>query len=114
MFLGVNGFSRRFTEGPGVGLGHVFESTDGGQSWSDASGNFPDVPVNDVVVLDGGRVVAATDLGVLYRAPGSQDWRRLGNGLPTTVVMDLSVGPDGNVYVATHGRGIWRIPRSAL
>ena len=47
---GVNGFSRRFTEGPGAGIGHIFESNDGGLTWTDISGNFPDVPVNDVVV----------------------------------------------------------------
>ncbi|WP_208030000.1 hypothetical protein [Streptomyces cyanogenus] len=39
----VNGFSRRFTEGPGAGVGHVFESKDGGASWTDISANLSDV-----------------------------------------------------------------------
>jgi hypothetical protein len=114
LLLGVNGFSRRFSEGPGAGIGHVFESKDGGATWTDASGNFPDVPVNDIVELPSGGVVAATDLAVLYRAPNASSWKRLGTKLPTTTVMDLSVGPDGNLYVGTHGRGIWRIPASGL
>jgi hypothetical protein len=108
MFLGINGFSRRYTEGPGAGVGHVYESKDGGVTWSDISTNMPDIPVNDVVALPDGSLVVATDLGVLYRA-ANRDWTRLGAGLPTTTVMDLSVGPDGNLYVGTHGRGIWRI-----
>ena len=65
--------------------------------------------MNDVVVLPDESLVAATDLGVVYRAAGQTQWTRLGSGLPTTTVMDLSVGPDGNLYVGTHGRGIWRI-----
>jgi photosystem II stability/assembly factor-like uncharacterized protein len=110
MFLGVNGFSRRYTEGPGAGVGHVYESTDGGGTWHDVSANMPDIPVNDVVVLPDESLVVATDLGVVYRAAGQSQWTRLGTDLPTTTVMDLSVGPDGNLYVGTHGRGIWRIP----
>jgi photosystem II stability/assembly factor-like uncharacterized protein len=109
MVISISSFSRRFTEGPGSGLGHVYESTDGGASWVDASTNIPDIPANDVVVLKSGGVIVATDLAVFYRAPGSTTWTRFGSGLPVTVAMDLSVGPDGNVYVATHGRGIWRI-----
>jgi photosystem II stability/assembly factor-like uncharacterized protein len=115
MFLGVNGFSRRFSEGPGAGIGHVFESKDGGGTWTDISSNFPDIPVNDIVVLPSGGLVVATDLGVLYRAPARSKWTRLGgSSLPTTVAMDLSLGPDGNIYVATHGRGIWRTSAAGL
>jgi hypothetical protein len=109
MFLGINGFSRRYTEGPGAGVGHIYESKDGGATWADISTNMPDIPVNDVVVLPDGSLVVATDLGVGYRAAGQALWTRYGTGLPTTTVMDLSVGPDGNLYVGTHGRGIWRI-----
>jgi hypothetical protein len=109
LYLGINGFSRRFTEGEGAGVGHVFKSTDTGASWTDASANFPDIPVNSIEAADDGSLVAGTDLGVLYRAPGDTNWERLGTNLPLTVAMDVELGPDGNVYVATHGRGIWRI-----
>ena len=114
LVLGVNGFSRRFTEGPGAGVGHVYESFDGGTTWKDTSGNLPDVPVNDVVVSASGGLLASTDLGVVYRPAGKQGWTKLGTNLPATAVLDLHSGPDGNLYVATHGRGIWRIPASTL
>ena len=42
-----NGFSRRWIEGPGSGNGHLFKTTDAGATWTDVSGNLPDVPVND-------------------------------------------------------------------
>ncbi|MGN6252944.1 MAG: hypothetical protein ACTHNS_14130 [Marmoricola sp.] len=109
-YLAMNGFSRRFTEGPGAGIGHVFETTDGGQTWTNISANLPDVPTNSIKETKGGALVLGTDLGVLYRAPGGTDWQRLGVDLPLTTVMDVELGPDGDVYAATHGRGIWSIP----
>jgi hypothetical protein len=114
MFIVVNGFSRRFSEGPGAGIGHVFESKNGGTTWTDISANFPDIPSNDIVVLPSGGLAVATDLGVVYRAPGATSWSRLGPNLPLTVAMDLTVGPDGKLYVGTHGRGIWRIATRGL
>jgi hypothetical protein len=116
LFLGINGFSRRYTEGPGAGVGHVYESKDDGGTWTDISANLPDIPVNDVVVLPDESLVVATDLGVVYRAAGQTQWTRLGSGLPATAVMDLAVGPDGNLYIGTHGRGLWRtaLPAGSL
>ena len=108
-YVGLNGFSRRWTEGPGVGLGHLWRTNDGGATWVDASGGLPDVPVNDVIVRNG-KIVVATDLGVAISSNGGASWSRLGSGLPYTTVMDLTVGPDGRLYVATHGRGIWSTP----
>ena len=107
-YLGFNGFSRRWTEGPGAGFGHVFKTTDGGGSWVDISGNLPDVPVNDIVISNG-RLVVGTDLGTVVATTSGGTWSRLGSNLPYTTVMDLHIGPDGRVYAATHGRGIWSI-----
>ncbi|KRE55201.1 hypothetical protein ASG70_07225 [Phycicoccus sp. Soil748] len=109
-YAAINGFSRRFTEGPGAGVGHLYETTDGGAHWTDTSGNLPDVPASSVKRLSNGALVLGTDLGAFYRAAGSTSWQRLGSGLPLTVVMDLEVAPDGNLYAATHGRGMWSIP----
>jgi hypothetical protein len=116
VLVAVNGFNRRFSGGP-EGLGHLFESTDGGATFASVDGNLPDVPADDVVLADGGRTAyLATDVGMLVGArPGTSGaftWSRLGTGLPATTVMDLSVGPDGVLYAATHSRGIWgyRLP----
>jgi len=93
LVLAVNGFSRRYTEGPGAGIGHVFESKDAGATWTDISSaptsNFPDIPSSDVLILKSGALVVATDLGVLYRAPGETGWSRLGgSSFPVTTAMD--------------------------
>ncbi len=103
-----NGYSRRWI--PGGGIGHVFETWDGGASWTDISGNLPDAP-SDALVLEHGRLALATDIGMFTAREGrgqSTRWSRLGGGLPNASDNDVTIGPDGSLYVATHGRGIWR------
>lgn len=104
-----NGYSRRFV--PGGGTGHVFETLNGGQTWTDISGNLPDI-ASDTLVLANGKLALATDEGAFTAREGqgaTTSWERLGSGLPDVVVDDLTAGPGGYVYAATHGRGVWRI-----
>ena len=110
VFVAMNGFSRKWTEGPGAGVGHLFESRDAGATWTDISANLPDVPANSVKLLRNGGLVLATDLAVLYRAPGRTRWAVLGDNLPVTATLQVKLGPGGiRLYAATHGRGIWSI-----
>lgn len=130
VYLVFNGFNRRFIEGPGAGVKHVYRGklsrsgTGVSVAWTDLSVGFPDVPATDVVVV-GNRLVVGTDLGVLVadrRAdPGSIRWRRVGappgqgrHALPLTAVFDLHVSRDGHLYAATHGRGIFKTRLSGL
>ena len=106
--VAINGFSRKWTEGPGAGVGHVFESRDGG-----ALGGHLGEPAGRA-----GQHGQRTCRGRWSWAP---TWRRLprpgrhrcpvlGRDLPPTTVIDVEAAGDGHVYVATHGRGIWSIP----
>ena len=111
VYLAVSGFSRNFTEGPGAGVGHIFESKDGGATWSNITGNYPDVPTSSIKQAPNGALLAGSDLGAFYRAPGSTTWQRLGGNMPMVSVTDVEFAPATNVvYAATHGRGIWSIP----
>lgn len=109
-YLAFNGFSRKFTEGPGAGYGHLWKTTDGGTTWTQLGTNLPDVPADSVVVTGTGTIVLGTDLGVVYSTDGGSTWQRLGDNFPATTVMQVLLGPDDRVYAATHGRGIWSIP----
>ena len=113
VYLGINGFSRRFTEGEGAGVGHVYSSADNGGTWSDISANFPDIPVNSVQALPSGGLLAGTDLGVLYRAPSATNWQRVGTNFPLTVVMDVELGPDGKSTRPRMGAGSGESPGPA-
>ena len=103
-FVAVNGFSRRFTEGPGAGVGHVFETSDRGATWTDVSANLPDVPASSVKVLPNGGAGPRHRPGRLL--PGARrrrDWQRLGTGLPLTVGMDVEYSPRQH-HVRGHPR----------
>ncbi len=104
-----NGYSRRFV--PGGGVGHVFETWNGGKTWTDISGNLPDI-ASDTLVIDHGKLALGTDDGVFTAREGQGSrtrWERLGTGLPNVVIDNLTSGPDNYIYAATHGRGVWRI-----
>lgn len=121
VYVAFNGFNRRFIEGPGIGVGHLWKGhldAVGNATWTDVSGTgasaLPDVPANEVLVV-GTALVVGTDLGAFVSHDGGDTWMRLGAAsgpgtLPLSTVLDLRAGPDGFVYAATYGRGIWKIP----
>jgi hypothetical protein len=110
-YVVFNGFSRRWTNTFSAGEGHVWETTNGGDTWADISGNLPDAPGDDLV-LASGKLVEASDIGVFVASAGqgaATSWSRLGT-LPHASVNDLQLSPDGSyIIAATHGRGLWTI-----
>jgi hypothetical protein len=120
VYVVYNGFSSRYIEGFGAGFGHVYKSTDGGQTFVDVSGNpttnadaLPDVPTSDLVVASTGNLYLATDLGVFVHPATATagHWERLGTTLPTTISADLVTYTDRTgtwLYDGTFGRGIWK------
>ncbi len=92
-----------------VGTGHVFRSTDAGETFTDVTGNLPDVPAN-WSLLHNGHLVVGTDIGVFEscdRAGG--DYARLGQGLPTVPISTLRLKPGDpdTLIAATNGRGVY-------
>lgn len=108
LYVTVSGFGVPQGSQGKVGAAHVLESTDGGTTWTDLSGNLPNAPANAVLPTAQGPVVG-TDVGVFIRPNGSTSWSALGTGLPNTQVVDLKLDQNGNLYAATHGRGVWMI-----
>ncbi|HKN80643.1 MAG TPA: glycosyl hydrolase [Actinomycetota bacterium] len=108
VYAALGGFSRRWIDSAGVG--QVFESEDGGATWTNISGNLPDAPARDLVLDQGGNLVLATDVGVFTAGPSGGSWSQLGSGLPHAVIDDLSFYPNGTtILAATHGRGLWSL-----
>jgi hypothetical protein len=107
--------------------GHVFETKDGGTTWTDVSctvancatpagSDLPNTPVNDVVVDPdiNGVLYAATDIGVYIgvcsTAPVACTWSPLSTGLPHVAVLSLKLHhASRTLRAATHGRGMWDI-----
>jgi photosystem II stability/assembly factor-like uncharacterized protein len=91
---------------------NVWETTDGGVTWHNISGNMPNAPVWHLTYDQArGQLYACNDFGVFFLRNGKKDWDRLGSGLPNAPVFDLQFTGNGNtIYAATFGRGIYQIP----
>ena len=100
--------------------GHVFRTTDGGQTWDDISvgtdptKSLPDSPVNSVILDPSypNTLYAGTDVGAFVTYNGGSTWTKLGGKLPDVAIWQLDLNPSAaqRVLVAgTHGRGAWRL-----
>jgi uncharacterized protein (TIGR03437 family) len=92
--------------------GHIFKTSDSGASWTDISGNLPNLPVNDLVVDSDipGTLYIGTDAGVMVNTDAGAAWTTLGNGLPRVVVESLVLHrASRTLRAATHGRSMWDI-----
>ena len=102
------------------GTGHVFKTTNSGGTWSDISGNLPNIPVNTILLdprAPTTNIYIGTDLGVFKTMNGGTTWAPFNNGLPQVAVLDLAFNQKtGTLMAATHGRSAWKIaaPKSPV
>jgi hypothetical protein len=100
---------------------HLYETTNGGATWTSVSGILPNAPIEDVVFDRASNAIyVSTDLGVFWahvppanggQAPSATpQWFHVGTGLPATPDMDLKInGSDTKLLVGTFGRGLWEV-----
>jgi photosystem II stability/assembly factor-like uncharacterized protein len=98
-----------------TGAQAVFRTGNGGDTWTDVSGNLPAVGVN-AIELDPVNpliVYAGTDIGAFRTTDGGATWHAFDNGLPWVPVTDLYIDPAQRLlYAATMGRGMYKVPIS--
>ncbi|GAC1385700.1 MAG: hypothetical protein NVSMB42_05410 [Herpetosiphon sp.] len=90
--------------------GHVFMTSNGGDSWINISGNLPDVPVNSLVIdpTNAKILYVGTDVGPMVTVNSGATWTPLGTGFPTVTIWQLDYSAFKRRLVAgTHGRGAW-------
>ena len=107
-YLAYNGFSAATPKIPG----HVFKTTDAGQSWLDISSNLPDTSVNSLILDPSypNTLYAGTDAGAFVTYNGGANWQALGSGMPNVGIWQLDLDPFHRIMAAgTHGRGAFRI-----
>jgi len=91
-------------------LGHVFKSTDAGNTWTDIGSNLPDIPVNDIVKDINGNLYLATDVGVFLSFDDGLNWTAFGENMPDAIVNDLHIHEsEETLYAATYGRSAYKI-----
>ncbi|QQS35604.1 MAG: T9SS type A sorting domain-containing protein [Ignavibacteriales bacterium] len=91
----------------------VYESTNGGTSWTNISTGLPNLPVMCIVhykaATNRNVLFVGTDVGV-YVKDGSNNWASFNNGLPNVVVTELDIyygGVTNKLRAGTYGRGLW-------
>jgi hypothetical protein len=90
--------------------GHVYRSTDAGESFTDISGDLPDIGATSILVK-GSQLVVGTTVGAFASATKAGGrWGLLGEDLPAAPVYAMQLSPsDANtLYVASFGRGLWK------
>ena len=93
---------------------HVYGSSDGGDTWTQAAGH-PDldgVPINTITIDPAGMVHnnlwIGTDKGVYRSDNAGASWYRFSIGLPNVPVYEILIdGPRDRAFAATHGRGVY-------
>lgn len=98
----------------GFDPGHkVYKSTDGGATWTNISGDLPNIPMNTVVPnpLAPQQLFVGSDLGVFFSPTGNGDWEDFSYGLPNVIVTELEIHEMSlKIRAATYGRGLWESP----
>ncbi|HVZ41529.1 MAG TPA: hypothetical protein VHI13_19770 [Candidatus Kapabacteria bacterium] len=92
--------------------GHVFKSADFGETWTDISGELPDIPMNAIALHpdDENIIYVGSDIGMFISTDGGKSWSSYNQGLPRVAVADLEVHKSsGKLRMASHGRSMWEI-----
>ncbi|MCA9926806.1 MAG: Ig-like domain repeat protein, partial [Anaerolineales bacterium] len=95
----------------------VFASTDGGDTWTDITGNLLSISSNEIQTIEfvegpSPYIVVGTRSGVFASNLGSLgSWFKLGTDLPDVLVFELDYDAvDDVLAAATLGRGAWLLP----
>lgn len=93
-------------------IGKVYESVNGGQTWTDISGNLPNITINAIVHVPGtsNELYVATNFGVFFKANNTSTWELFSTNMPRVMVYDLVINTcTRKLYAATYGRGVWQV-----
>jgi photosystem II stability/assembly factor-like uncharacterized protein len=89
---------------------HIAKTTDGGSTWINVTGNYPNIPVLRIALRTAAprTVFVGTDLGVYKSTDDGATWVSFNNGMPTLAIFDLKYKESTQILLAaTHGRGCW-------
>ncbi len=95
------------------GVENIWYTTDGGTTWQDKEGDFPDIPVKAIMMnpLLNDEVIIGTDLGV-WRTSNfkstSPNWVRSQNGMQDVKITSFDLRTaDNTILATTFGRGFF-------
>ena len=91
--------------------GGIFRSLDGGFTFSDITGTFPNITKNVIKHRRddlSNQLYVGTAFGVYRYDDNLGDWEEFDNNLPIVPVRDLAINiVDEKIVAGTYGRGVW-------
>ena len=96
---------------------HVYRTTNFGASWTDITGNLPEVPVNSIIIEESRDSIlfVGTDAGVYYTTNLGNTWSAVATGLPNSPVFDINYHQPTHLLVAgTHGRSLHAVDVTSI
>lgn len=92
---------------------HIHKSTNNGSTWTDISGDLPQLAINDIYIMSGYNdnvIFVATDGGVYFTENAGVNWMRVGTGMPIIPVYDIDYNPNNSRLIAgTFARSMMSI-----
>jgi hypothetical protein len=94
---------------PNIGAGHLFVSFDAAETFTNVSGNLPNVEVS-AIVRRGNQLIVGTQVGVFISSDlRGSNWTPLGDGPgASTAIQNLILQPgnSNHLFAGTYGRGV--------
>ncbi|HEX8076357.1 MAG TPA: hypothetical protein VF511_00970, partial [Chthoniobacterales bacterium] len=117
-YAAVGGFNANTPTTPGHVYRLVCNANCATATWTDKTGNLPDIPVDSIIANPNipKQVFAGTDWGLYFTddiTAATPVWSRFENGLPHAMVWDLQIDRGATTLsVWTRGRGayVWPLP----
>jgi hypothetical protein len=121
-YAAVGGFNANTPSTPG----HVFRVVCNvgctSFTWTDKTGNLPDIPVDSIIANPNypQQVFVGTDIGLYYTndiTANPPTWLRFQNGLPNVMVWSLSIDRGNttlSVWTRSRGAYVWLLPTGPI
>jgi len=117
-YAAVGGFNANTPSTPGHVFRVVCNANCASFTWTNKSGNLPDIPVDSIIVNPNipQQVFAGTDFGLYYTddiTQASPVWQKFTSGMPSVMIWDLQIDRGATTLSAwTRSRGayVWPLP----
>jgi photosystem II stability/assembly factor-like uncharacterized protein len=90
---------------------YVVRSSDRGKSWTNITGDLPDLHTAWTIAQDhvaSNLLFLGTEFGLFFTVDGGTRWVKLKGGMPPAQVRDMEIQRrESDVVMATFGRGFW-------
>jgi photosystem II stability/assembly factor-like uncharacterized protein len=109
-FIAIHPLNEHLVAIATTGVGKVFVSKDGGETWEIYRKNLPDFSALCLTwdKEPGYGLYVGMNYGIFYIQVDQEQWQPFSNNLPNVIINEMEINFTTNkIYAATYGRGLW-------